>query len=507
MNILLVYPKMVDTLNSMQHMLRMSGKKAVFPPLGLMTVASLLPVDWQRKLVDVNVSPITENDLEWADFVFLSAMNVQENSVREIIELCNKSGARIVAGGTLFTHEHERFPGIEIFVLNEAEITLPLFLEDLAKGELKPIYRSPEFAEISQSPIPSFDLVNIDDYLYAILQYSRGCPHKCDFCDVTMLYGRKPRIKSASRIIEELNVIYDQGNVRAVFFADDNLIGSKKALKEELLPALIAWRREKLPPFLFVTQLTVNLADDDELIRMMLEAGFRQVFIGIETLDEATLIGSGKRQNLKRDQLADIHKLHRSGFYVSGGFIVGFDTDTPSVFQRQADFIQQSGIPLPVVNLLKAPPGTELYYRMEREGRLRKQFSFSEASSNIRPLMDEKVLHEGFMALLDNIYLPKNSYKRLITFFSTYRYPPPFIKVPFKVGYKDLVMVLRVFFLLGIRDPHRKYFWKLLFWLLRHNYKYLDMGLFYGMMMYQMHQTSLHLQQVITSAEPITYEK
>jgi radical SAM superfamily enzyme YgiQ (UPF0313 family) len=376
-------------------------------------------------------------------------------------------------------------------------------LEDLARGELKPIYRSPDFAEITQSPIPSFDLVNIDDYLYSILQYSRGCPHMCDFCDVTTLYGRRPRIKSASRIIEELNAIIDQGRVRLVLFADDNLIGNKRVLKEELLPALIAWRREKLPSFLFATQLTIDLADDDELMTMMLDAGFRQIFIGIETPDELSLKGSGKKQNLKRDQLADIHKLHRSGFYVAGGFIVGFDTDTPSIFQRQADFIQQSGIPLPIVNLLKAPPGTELYKRMEKEGRLKNQFAFSEALSNIKPLMEEKVLREGFMELLDNIYLPKNSYKRLITFFSTYRYPRPFIKVPSKISFRDLTMVARVLFLLGITDPHRQYFWKLLFWLVRHNYKYLDMGLFYGMMMHQMHQTSLHLQHANTNIDSL----
>jgi len=486
---------MPDTFYAMKHMLRMSGKKAVYPPLGLMTVASLLPEDWSSKLVDLNVAPLKKKDLEWADFVFLSAMNVQENSVREIIELCKNSGVRIVAGGTLFTHEHERFPGIDVFVLNEAEITLPQFLEDLANDVIKPIYRSPEFAEITRSPVPSYDLVNIDDYLYSILQYSRGCPHKCDFCDVTTLYGRKPRIKKTSRIIEELNAIIDQGTVRLVLFADDNLIGNKRILKEELLPAIIAWRREKLPPFFFATQLTIDLADDDELISMMLDAGFRQIFIGVETPDEASLMGSGKKQNLRRDQLADIHKLHRSGFYVAGGFIVGFDTDTPSIFQRQAEFIQQSGIPLPIVNLLKAPPGTELYRRMEKEGRLKDLFAFSEAESNIRPVMHENLLQEGFEELMENIYHPRNSCQRLITFFSTYQYPRPFIKIPAKVTLRDLLLVGRVLILLGIKDPYRRYFWKLLFWLVAHNYKYLDMGLFYGIMMYQMHQTSLHLMR------------
>lgn len=495
MNILLVYPRMPDTFYAMQHLLGMTGRKAVYPPLGLLTVASLLPAGWSRKLADLNVHPLQEEDLAWADFVFLSAMNVQEDSVREIIAMCNRSGVRIVAGGALFTHEHDRFPGIDIFVLNEAEITLPLFLDDLAHGTVKPIYRSSQFAEITQSPIPSFDLVTIDDYLYSIVQYSRGCPHQCDFCDVTALYGRRPRIKSASRIIEELEAIRARGNVRLVLFADDNLIGNRKTLKEELLPALIEWRKEKQPLFLFATQLTIDLADDAELMGLMLDAGFRQVFIGIETPDEEGLRGSGKRQNLKRDQLADIQKLHQAGFYVAGGFIVGFDTDTPSIFQRQADFIQQSGIPLPIVNLLKAPPGTVLYDRMKKEGRLKEQFAFSEGATNIIPLMDEKVLLEGFNALMDSIYLPRHSYERLITFFSTYRYPRPSVKVPQKIELKDLLMVLRVIIKLGILDPYRKYFWKLMFWLIRHNYKYLDMGIFYGIMIYQMHQTSLHIKR------------
>lgn len=495
MKILLVYPQMPDTFYAMQHLLRISGKKAVYPPLGLLTVASLLPEEWPRKLVDLNVTPLTSQDLEWADLVFLSAMNVQENSVREIIKQCKLAGVRIVAGGSLFTHEHERFPDIDIFVLNEAEVTLPLFLNDLKQGTLNPIYRTSGYAEITLSPIPSFDLVNMKHYLYSILQYSRGCPYLCDFCDVTALYGRRPRTKSAVQVINELEAINRQGNVRLVLFADDNLIGNKRKLKQELLPALITWRKEKRPAFLFATQLSIELADDDEMMGLMLEAGFRQVFIGIETPDEESLKGSGKNQNLKRDQLGNIYKLHKSGFYVAGGFIVGFDTDTPSIFQRQADFIQQSGIPLPIVNLLKAPPGTELYKRLKEEGRLNNKFAFSEGDTNIIPLMDEKILYEGFRELMTNIYTPKQSCQRLIRFFSMYQYPSVTFKGPEKISFSDLLMVMKAIYMLGIRDPNRKYFWKLLFWLIRHNYKYLDMGLFYGIMIYQMHQTYLYIMQ------------
>lgn len=488
---------MPDTFYAMKHLVRLTGKKSVYPPLGLLTVASLLPPDWMKKLVDLNAACLKREDLEWADFVFISAMNVQEESVNEIIALCREAGVRTVAGGPLFTHEHERFPGVDHFVLNEAEITLPLFLEDLRRGELKPVYRTYGFAEITSSPLPSYKLVKTGDYLYSILQYSRGCPRKCDFCDVTALFGRQPRIKSTAQVLDELDYINNQGNVRSVLFADDNLIGNKRVLKQELLPALIDWRRRNRPPFMFATQLTIDLADDDELMALMLEAGFRQIFIGIETPDEGTLKESGKVQNLKRDQLADIQKLHRAGFYVAGGFIIGFDTDTPLIFQQQAAFIQQSGIPLPIVNLLKAPYGTELYKRLEREGRLKGRFAFSEGDTNIIPLMDEKVLYNGFLELMDNIYLPKKSYQRLIVFFSTYQYPHTQIRTPMKIGFHDLLLVFRAIYVVGIRDPNRKYFWNLLVRVARRNYKYLDMGLFYGMMMYQMHQTSLHIRQTM----------
>jgi radical SAM superfamily enzyme YgiQ (UPF0313 family) len=488
---------MPDTFYAMRHLMRITGTKAAYPPLGLLTVASLIPEDWFKKLVDLNVTALDDKDLDWADYVFLSAMNVQEDSVREIVIRCSHAGVKIVAGGSLFTHEHERFPDIDYFVLNEAEITLPLFLDDLQKGDPQPIYRTTEFADMAQSPIPALDLVNMDNYLYSIIQYSRGCPHMCDFCDVTTLYGRRPRIKDTAQIINELDEINRHSNVRSVLFADDNLIGNKRMLKDELLPALIKWRKEKRPGFLFATQLTIDLADDESLMSLMIDAGFRQIFIGIETPDEEGLKASGKKQNLKRNQLESIRKLHKSGFFIAAGFIVGFDTDTQSIFQRQIDFIQESGIALPIVNILKAPPGTELFKRLKNENRLSKQFAFAEGDTNIIPVMEEKALYDGYIQLITNIYHPEKSYQRLIQFFSTYESPKTSVRVPAKYSSKDISLVFRAFYFLGIKDPHRKFFWKLIFWSIMNKRKYLDMALFYGIMIYQMHQTSVHIIQSV----------
>jgi radical SAM superfamily enzyme YgiQ (UPF0313 family) len=497
MNVLLVYPKMPDTFYAMRHFIDVIGKKAAYPPLGLLTIAPLLPADWDKKLLDLNVSDLTQQELEWADLVFLSAMNVQEESVRDILAACKLAGVKVVAGGPLFTHEHERFEGVDYFILNEAEITLPPFLADLHAGNPKSIYQSNEFADVTQSPLPHYNLANMDNYIYSIVQYSRGCPYMCDFCDVTALFGRKPRTKTSEQMIAELEAIQALGNVKLILFADDNLIGNKRTLKKDLLPALIEWRIKNKPEFFFATQLTINLADDEELMDLLLKAGFRHIFIGIETPDEDALKASLKNQNLKRDPFSNIHKLHKAGFMISAGFIVGFDTDTVRTFQQQIDFIQQSGIPLPIVNILKAPPGTELYARIKREGRLSRPFAFSEGETNIVPVMDERLLFDGFLDVMNNIYSPEKSYERIINFLNTYKFPNTGIRVPEKYNLKELLIIFRIIFLIGIRYRHRKYFWKLILWSLKHNRKYIDKSVFYGVMIYQMHQTFLHIEQTV----------
>lgn len=494
MNCLLVYPKMPDTFYAMRHFLDLTSRKASFPPLGLMTVAALLPSTWQLKLIDLNVESITSKDLDWAEMVLISAMNVQEESVRDIISQCKAVDKKIMAGGPLFTHEYERFSEVDYFILNEAEITLPRFLSDLEAGQPKRVYKSPEFADVTASPLPRYDLVNMENYLYAIVQYSRGCPYLCDFCDVTALFGRKPRTKTSEQIIAELNLIRQYSRSNLVLFADDNLIGNKKILKLELLPALIEWQKEQAYGFYFATQVTINLADDEDLMRLMLNAGFRSIFIGIETPQEDSLKDSRKTQNLKRDLLQTIQQLHRNGFSIYGGFILGFDTDTPASFDQMTAFIQESGIPMPIVNILKAPPGTELFARMKKEGRLIKDFAFEEGDTNIRTVMDESELLLGFIEVLDGIYAPKNTFARLKNFIKTYQYSQSTIRIKSMLGFKEVLEGLIIIVNIGFRSPVSVHFWKLFFWVFFNKRKYLEAAVVYSLIMHQMHLTAEKLK-------------
>lgn len=489
MKILLVYPEMYDSFYAFRHLASLIGKKAAFPPLGLLTVAAMLPQSWERKLVDLNVKALSDSDIEWADMVFLSAMNVQEESVRKIIAQCKRKNATIVAGGPLFTHEHERFDGIDHFVLNEAEITLPEFLADLESGHAKPIYKTSEFADVSKTPVPQMELINMKDYLYAIIQFSRGCPYLCDFCDVTTLYGRKPRTKSAEQIIAELELIHKAGEIQNVLFADDNLIGNKKILKSELLPALIDWQYRTNPGLYFITQLTINLADDDEMMQLMLEAKFRNVFIGIETPEEDSLKLSLKNQNLKRDILGNIHKLHQAGFTIMGGFIVGFDTDKDNSFKNIIDFIQESGIPIPIVNVLKAPPGTALFDRMKRENRLSRHFTFSEGETNIIPIMGAERLKNGFLQVVSSIYPPEHSYKRVKRFLMVHEFPKNGgVKTKEKYTISQLYHIIKAIIKLAVFDKDGKYYRDLLLWTYKNKRKHLSLAVMYGMMLYQLRE-------------------
>ncbi len=299
MKILFVYPEFPDTFWSFKHALKFIRKKAAAPPLGLLTVASLLPTGWEKRLVDLNAENLKSGDLAWADMVFLSAMVVQRDSAREVIARCKAAGVKVVAGGPLFTQEHEQFPDVDHFVLNEAELTLPPFLADLALGRAQRIYATHEYPDLRLTPAPRWELANLKLYSTMSIQFSRGCPYNCDFCNVTALLGHRPRTKTASQITAELDGLYALGWRQNVFFVDDNFIGNKKQLKEEILPALIGWRKGKtgMP---FNTEVSINLADDPELLRLMVEAGFDTVFIGIETPNEDSLAECGKYQNKNR---------------------------------------------------------------------------------------------------------------------------------------------------------------------------------------------------------------
>jgi radical SAM superfamily enzyme YgiQ (UPF0313 family) len=462
MNALLLYPRFPDTFWSFKHALAFVHKRAALPPLGLLTVAAMLPPEWRLRLVDTNVRALTERDLAWADCCFVSAMVVQRESAHSLIARCRAAGLLIVAGGPLFQNEHAQFPLVDHFVLNEAELTLPPFLADLRAGRAQRLYASDRFADLSQTPTPRWDLLDLDRYAGMALQFSRGCPFNCDFCNVTALLGHRVRIKSSTQIITELDALYARGWRNEVFFVDDNFIGNRRFLKTELLPALTAWRQGKSRKVAFYTEASVNLADDEALMEQMVEAGFHKVFIGIETPDEACLAECSKGQNRHRDLVADIKRIQRAGLQVQGGFIVGFDHDQPSIFQRQIEFIQRSGIVTAMVGLLQAPPGTRLYERMRLEGRLIGEGSGDnvDGTTNIIPTMNMEALRDGYRRILRHIYAPGPYYARIRTFLREYRQPvhrPP-------VHVQDLMALARSVLRLGVLGRERWHYWRLLLW-------------------------------------------
>jgi radical SAM superfamily enzyme YgiQ (UPF0313 family) len=465
MNILLIYPEFPDTFWSFKHALKLAHKRASSPPLGLLTVAALLPPEWEKRLLDLNVTRLTAKDLSWAEAVFVSAMLVQKESARQVISLCRQAGVRVIAGGPLFTSEFEQFPEVDHFVLNEGELTLPPFLSDWQRGEASRVYRTTAFADIRRSPTPLWELVDMRRYAAMSLQYSRGCPFQCEFCNVTALFGHQPRTKSTPQVLAELDGLYDRGWRGSIFFVDDNFIGNKKRLKTDLLPALIAWQKKK-GGLSFYTEASINLADDAQLMEMMVKAGFDTVFIGIETSDEACLAESGKVQNQRRNLIADIKRLQRAGLQVQGGFIVGFDSDTPDTFQRQIDFIQNSGIVTAMVGLLQALPGTRLYDRMKREDRLLADSTGDNVgiSTNIIPAMKLETLQEGYKKIIRTIYSPERYYQRLKAFLQEYR--PPKIKSAKSLRYQ--LALFHSLYRLGVLGKERLYFWKVLLWTLFH---------------------------------------
>lgn len=463
MKILFIYPEFPDTFWSFKHALRFIRKRAALPPLGLITVAAMLPSDWEARLVDLNVSRLIDADLNWADYVFVSAMVAQRASAKRLISRCRLAGKKVVAGGPLFTAEHEAFPEVDYFVLNEAEITLPLFLADLMRGTPQRVYGSREFSDMEKTPIPRWDLLDMEAYASMSVQWSRGCPFNCDFCNVTMLFGHRPRVKTAEQIIAELDCLGAAGWRDRVFFVDDNLIGNKQQLKAGLLPALIAWQNKTGHHTFFFTEASINLADDEELMRLMVEAGFNCVFVGIETPEEAGLAECNKRQNQKRDLVADVKRIQRAGLEVQGGFIVGFDSDAPTVFARQIEFIQKSGIVTAMVGMLSAPHGTKLWQRLKQSNRLVGRISGDnvDGTTNIIPIMGIEALRDGYRRVMKHLYSPPNYYQRVRTFLREYRAP----KVRQRFNLQRILAFFRACWHLGlVKRGGRCGFWALLIW-------------------------------------------
>jgi len=422
----------------------------------------MLPGEWEKRLVDMNVGVLSDEDIKWADYVFVSSMVVQIDSAREVIARCKRLNAKVVAGGPLFTTEHEEFDGIDHFILGEAEATLSHFLADLAKGCPEHIYSSDERPDISKTPIPLWSLINMKHYSGMSLQYSRGCPFDCDFCQITVLNGHRPRTKDRQQMMDELEALYRHGWRGSVFIVDDNFIGNKRKLKAEILPAIIEWSNDKKYPFTFLTEASINLADDDNLMELMAEAGFKRVFIGIETPNEDSLTECNKLQNINRDLSASVKRIQAHGFEVQGGFILGFDNDPLSIFRSQIDFIQKTGIAEAMVGLLTAPRGTRLYQRLKKENRLLKDSSGdnTDFSINFIPKMKYETLISGYKHVLDTIYSPRHYYKRVATFLKEYR--PRKTTGISRLQFSHITIFIKSVWFLGIRDKGRMYFWKLL---------------------------------------------
>lgn len=469
MRILMIYPEFPDTFWSFKHALKFVNRKNNNPPLGLMTISAMLPQEWDRKLVDTNIRRLTDADILWADMVFISAMDVQRTSVHKIIQQVKNFGKPIVAGGPLFTGEYDQFPQVDTFILNEGEITFPQFLSDLSSGKaIKRVYETSQFADIKTSPLPDISIIDLNQYECMSIQVSRGCPFHCDFCNVTALLGHIPRFKSVEQIIAELTQLYNAGWRHNVFFVDDNFIGNKKYLKEELLPAIISWRQDKIG-FNFITEASINLADDPELMRLMTLAGFVDVFIGIETPNETSLTECNKKQNSKRDLIKNINAIQNHGMQVMAGFIVGFDNDPPEIFERMISFIQESGIVTAMVGLLQAPFGTKLYERLSNEGRILKEMSGdnSDGTTNIRTKMLPSLLKQGYFNIMKSIYSPEMLYPRIKTFLL--KFNPQ--KTTVNIRINEIGAFIKSLFVMGFNPKEYRYYWDLILWTILHDLK------------------------------------
>jgi radical SAM superfamily enzyme YgiQ (UPF0313 family) len=458
MKILLVYPEFPETYWSFSHALWFEGKRSAFPPLGLLTVSALLPHSWERRLVDLNIQSLEPADIEWADLVFCSAMLVQKNSLQSVVKQCQARGKRVVVGGPYVTTSAEQLPEADHLFLGEAETTLPEFVRDLERGQAKRIYQASERPALSATPIPDFHLAQLKRYSAMPVQFSRGCPFECEFCDIIEIYGRAPRTKSNEQMLAELDALWRLGWRGMVFIVDDNFIGNKREVKR-LLPVLADWSARHDHPFSFITEASVNLAEDEELLDGMRRARFRRVFLGIETPVEASLKEAQKRQNTRHNLLDSVKKIQSYGLEVMAGFIVGFDNDPEDIFERQIEFIRESAIPLAMVGLLTALPDTQLWRRLEREGRLLAESTGNntDGTLNFIPKMDAERLIEGYKTILRTIYSPGEYYQRALHCLERVVTGAP---EPRRRGLiSDVVTLTRVVLALGVRDRARGEFW------------------------------------------------
>jgi len=466
MNILLVSPRTPSTFWSFRHAVSFVSRKASSPPLGLLTVAAMLPRSWNLELVNLDVNPLEDDRILWADYVMIGGMIVHRESAVDITRRCRALGRPVIAGGPLFATGHEAFPDVDHFVVGEAEEVMERLVQDMTDGRPARLYEAERFPDLSRTPVPRWDLIEPGDYASMSVQFSRGCPFNCEFCDIVAMNGRVPRTKAPDQVIEELEALRGLGWKGRVFLVDDNFIGNRRCVKD-LLRAMDSWRRRTRARMDFVTEASVNLAWDAELLGLMADVGFKQVFLGIETPSAEGLEECGKKQNLRRDLLESVRTIQEAGIEVMGGFILGFDSDPPDIFERQFEFIQRSGIVTAMVGLLTAVPRTRLYQRLLAEDRLvtRSTGNNTEAVCNFIPRLGQDTLTEGYRRLVRSLYEPRSFYARARELLMHHRPRGPRAHVEAR----HVQALFRSFWKIGLRHRGRREYWKFLGYTLVHH--------------------------------------
>lgn len=465
--VLLVHPEFPVTYWGFQYALPMSGRRANLPPLGLATLAALLPSSWELKLIDMNIEELTDADLLWSDLVLVGGMRVQAPSMKQVLKRASVYGRRTVVGGPAPTSDPALFQEADVLFQGEAEGRIQQLLDAIdADGSGIVVPQSHRYPDPKTFPVPRFDLLEVNAYGAMSVQYSRGCPYKCEFCDIVQLFGRKPRLKTGAQLQAELQGIRDTGYRGTVFVVDDNFIGNRKAVRQ-MLPDLIAWQKERRYPFDLMTEASVNLADDEPLLTGMVEAGFTSVFLGLETPSLDALAEAGKTQNLKTPLTESVERITAAGLEVMGGFIVGFDSDGPEVFEAQRQFIANSPIPMAMIGPLMALPATDLWNRLEKEGRLRSAGSGNDGDQfgrpNFEPGMDEETLLRGYSDLVASLYTTDAYYDRCEQVLALAP-PSPGLR---SADPRDLLHLARTVWMIGVKSPRRRRFWRLLWVALR----------------------------------------
>lgn len=468
MRILLVNPKYPQTFWSFNRVLQMLGKKVLLPPLGLITVAALLPREWEMRLVELTARDLTEDDWNWSEAIFFTGLISQYENLVEVSQEARRRGKTVVIGGPLVFHDPEMAirDGVDIVVKGEAEVVVQRLVEALENHERGVIIEARETADLERSPVPRYDLLDMDLYVDMGLQFSRGCPFRCEFCDITLMFGRRVRTKSPAQILAELQTLYDLGWRRAVFFVDDNFVGNVSKARA-LLGELIPWMAERSHPFDFYTQASVNLGQDDRLMDAMVRAGFWRVFLGIESPDQASLEGMKKYQNASVDLNDVCQKINRAGFQIIAGCILGFDDERPGADRALIDFAVRNHIPEMFITLLQAAPGTDLWTRLEKEGRLAEYLFTSDFGSqtgmiNFRTMRPLNQIVDEFINLYETLYEPEFYLARTFEHFA--RMKP----LPYKKGFQaprinEIRAVLITLFRQGLMAPTRLSFWKFFF--------------------------------------------